>query len=142
MIERLLEFIQRTLSTRITPIAYLFIVYDFFYALGLALPTGDKGAGAEVLSKIEPLIGSEIWGLALLFCCVLIFVGMLTKTPQFIDFGAFFGFGLWTMAAIAYLLSGYIWIHLPMALLQILIFGYYFLATSLGRLWDWIPDYD
>lgn len=142
MTERLLMFVQRTLTTRVTPLAYLFVLYDFFYGLGLALTTGTKGAGAEVLANIEPLITSEVWGLGLLACCVVVFSGMLTKVPEIVELGAFLGFALWVMATIAYCASGYIWIHAPMALIQTLIFGYLFLAASLDRLWDWTPDYD
>jgi hypothetical protein len=136
---RVINWISKTIDTHITPLAYLFCAWQAVY--GFNHFTEDKyGAGATVLSKIEPLIPSEWWGLVIGIVSVLLVIGMLSQHIPTVQFSSIIGFSAWIMAAISYALHGYIWLHAPTAVIIALMFGYFFLAAGLDQLWDYSPD--
>lgn len=136
---RIMRFIQRTINTRITPLAYLFAVWMANFGINIWW-SDRKGGGVTLLSQIDALIPSEIWGLALGLAALVLIVGMLMKHKIAVQISAFAGFILWAMAGISYVLQGYIVLHGVGAVLLMLMWGYYFLAAGLDQLWDYSPE--
>ena len=135
-----MNWISRTINTHITPLAYLFAAWQAVFGFNHFVEE-KFGAGATVLSKIEPLVPSQWWGLAIGIACVILVIGMLTQHVFAVQFAALVGFSAWVMAAISYALNGYVWLHAPSAIIVALMFGYFFLAAGLDQLWDYSPDW-
>lgn len=135
----LMNFIQRTINTRVTALAYLFCAWQFNFGLNQFVQD-RKGGSTTVLSQIEALIPSEWWGLGLVIASIALVVGMLLKRVRTVQVSSFAGFSLWIMAAISYGLNGYVWLHVPGAILLTLMFGYFFLSAGLDQLWDYTPE--
>jgi hypothetical protein len=134
-----MNWIRRTVDTHITPLAYLFALWQGI--VGFNHFVEEKfGAGATVLSRIDPLIPSQWWGLTIGISCIVLIIGMLWQHVLAIQLSAFTGFILWVMAGISYALNGYIWLHASTAFVLALMFGYFFLAAGLDQLWDYSPD--
>lgn len=136
---KIMRFIQKTINTRVTPLAYLFALWQVNFGLNMFF-ADRRGGDATVLSQIEPLVPSEYWGLALGLIALVLILGMIMKSERLVQVTAFGGFSLWVMAGIAYALEGYIWLHTIGAVIMVLMFGYYFLAAGLDQLWDYAPN--
>lgn len=136
-----MNWIRSTVDTHITPLAYLFCAWQAVFGFNQYW-SDRRGAGATVLSQIDPLVPSEWWGLAIGVACVMLVIGMLLQRVRTIQFASFAGFIAWIMAGIAYALNGYVWLHAPSAFIVALMFGYFFLAAGLDQLWDYSPDRD
>ena len=135
----LMKFIQRTVNTRITPLAYLFALWQMNFGFNIWMADAH-GGDATVLSQIEPLIPSEYWGAILCMVGVVLILTMLWKSTFGVQLASFVGFILWVMAGISYMLEGYIWLHGIGSIIMVLMFGYYFLAAGLEQLWDYTPE--
>jgi hypothetical protein len=137
--EKLRKFINRTLDTRITPIAYLLAAAGIVRGLAFTVFQGADGVTNTILYKVGPVIPLTMWGIIVLVSSVVLLYGMITKTAEMVGFGAMGMFLTWTLTAITYAINGYWPFLFPTAVLYILIYGYFFLASSLGRLWDYTP---
>lgn len=137
--DRLRKIIDRTLDTRITPIAYLIAMAGIVRGLAYTVFQDASGVTSTILYKVGPVIPLTLWGTIVLVSSVVLLYGMITKTTEMVGFGAMGMFMTWTLTAITYAVNGY-WEYLfPTSVLYILIYGYFFLASSLGRLWDYTP---
>ena len=135
---RAFKIIQLTTTTQITPLAYLFALLQLVYGANQLFPD-EHGGGITLLSVIDPLVPAPWWGLAMCFACVSMIVGMLIENVNTIKVGSIIGFCCWIMAAISYGTHGYIWLHVPTALILALMFGYFYLAAGLHQLWNYTP---
>ena len=131
--------IQHTIDTHITPLAYLFAAWQAVFGFN-QWNEDRRGAGATIISQIDPLVPSEWWGLAIGLAAVMLVIGMLIQRVRTIQIASFVGFCAWIMAALAYGLNGYLWLHMPTAIIWALMWGYFFLAAGLEQLWDYSPD--
>lgn len=134
-----MNIIQRTINTHVTPLGYLFAVWQTVFGVNHLL-LDDKGGARTVLSEIDPLMPTEIWGLILVVASVSLIIGMLCEKISVVQVSAFAGFALWVMAMLSYVLNGFIWLHAPSAALQAMMFGYFFLAAGINQLWDYAPE--
>lgn len=134
------DFIDRTLDTRITPLAYIYGVKSVIMGMSYGFLAGVSGGVRNtILYKEGALVGHNLWGILVLVGGLLLIAGMLTKVPVMVRTSSLLLFVTWAFAAIVYGMSGF-WLFLfPLALIEMLACGYLYLATGRGRLWDYTP---
>lgn len=138
---RLYETIDRTLDTRITPLAYLYGVKSVSTGMAYAL-FAQYSAGVQntILYKEGALVGVSVWGFLVLIGGVVLLLGLLRRHVRTVQISSLILFMAWTFPAIVYALAGH-WILLfPMAVIELLSCGYLYLSSHLGRLWDYTPS--
>ena len=137
---RLHRFIDSTLDTDISPLAYLYVVHALVYGVAYSFLDGlSSGVQNTVLFKAGVLFGHNFWGLMLLLGGAVLLCGMLRKHRRATQVGSSVLFMAWTFAAITYATNGYWHFLFPLAVVEILSWGYYYLAASIGRLWNYTP---
>lgn len=135
------EIIDRTLNTRISPLAYLYVLRA--YVTGIAytfLSSLSNGVQSSVLYKVEVILGHQFWGGMLLVGATFLLLGMWQKQKRPVQIGSSILFMSWAFAAITYAEHGYWPFLLPLAILEMLSWGYYYLSVSIGRLWNYTPE--
>lgn len=137
--ERLQKILDRTLNTRITPLAYLIAALGIIRGLAFTVFQNAEGVTNTVLYKVGPVIPLTLWGIIVLASSVVLLYGMITKTTEMVGIGAMGMFMTWVLTAITYGINGYWPFLFPSAIIYTLVHGYFFLAASLGRLWDYTP---
>lgn len=137
---RLYRFIDSTLDTDISPLAYLYVVHALVWGVAYSFLDGlSSGVQNTVLFKAGVLFGHNFWGLMLLLGGAVLLYGMLRKHCRATQVGSGVLFMAWTFAAITYATNGYWHFLFPLAVVEILSWGYYYLAVSMGRLWNYTP---
>lgn len=134
------DFIDRTLDTRTTPLAYIYGVKSVIMGISYGFLAGVSGGVQNtILYKEGALVGHNLWGILGLVGGLLLIAGMLMRVPVMVRTSSFLLFTTWVFAAIVYGMSGF-WLFLfPLALIEMLACGYLYLATGRGRLWDYTP---
>ena len=138
---RLYETIDRTLDTRITPLAYLYGVKSVSTGMAYALLSDySDGVQNTILYKEGALVGVSVWGFLVLIGGVVLLLGLLNQHVRMVHVASLTMFMAWAFAAIVYALGGY-WLFLfPLAVIELLSCGYLYLSAGLGRLWDYTPS--
>lgn len=136
--QKILGFIDRTLKTPVTPLAYLVTLHSLIFAGSFVLFGETTAVQATLLWKIGALIGVQAWGILALVAAILCLYGLIRRQTWFVNAGSFGLFAVWLFAAIAYFLSGF-WLQGALALVTMNYFGYFNMAASLGRLWNYKP---
>jgi hypothetical protein len=136
---KLVDLIDRSLNTRITPLAYLFALLSIVRGMGYTFFQTSEGVSSTVLFKIGPVIPPTAFGVLILSTAIILLGGMVIKSSVLVMAGSLGLFLSWVFTATAYFSNGYYFFLLPTAILQALAFGYFYLAASLGRLWDYTP---
>lgn len=137
----LYNVIDRTLDADVTPLAYIHGVQGVITGVSFSfLASVSPGVQNTVLYKQNALIGVDTWGLLYLASSLILLGAMLMKSKRFVMAASMGGFTAWSFAAIVYGMNGYGYYLLPVALMNMLAWGYFFLATSLNRLWNYTPD--
>lgn len=137
--ERVRKFIDRTLDTRITPLAYLIAGAGIVRGIAYTFFQTAEGVSNTVLSQIGPIIPLTVWGVIVFASSLVLMYGLITKDAGSIMVGSMGMFLTWVLTAITYMLNGYLIFLFPTAVIYSLIYGYFFLSASLGRLWDYTP---
>lgn len=133
------NFIIKTLSTRVTPLAYLVALQGIVYGTAFTFFSSSPGVQNTILFKDGALVGVTIWGEIALISAITLFVGMFVKSKIATGAGSLGMFLVWTFAAIIYITGGYFYLLFPLAVLNMMAHGYFYLASSLDRLWDYTP---
>lgn len=139
MSDKILQFLHRTLNTRITPLAYLYAFQGFIFGFAFTFLQSSPGVQNTILFKEGALIGVSLWGMVVLIASIVLILGMCLKKVRGVQIGSVGMFMAWIFAAIVYASGGYTWFLLPIAITNILMYGYYYLASSLDQLWDYTP---
>lgn len=139
MSRRIGNFIYKTLNTRITPLAYLFAATGLVWGVAFTYFQDAPGVRNTILFKYDALVGVNVWGIWMCAASIFLLVGMFVKNHIYVQIGASGGFMGWLFAAILYLREGYYWLLTPLAILNVLMYGYYYLSAALGTLWDYSP---
>jgi hypothetical protein len=142
MKDTLVEFIDRTLDTRVTPLAYVFALTGIVWGFAFTFLSSDAGVTSTVLFQAGALVGVSLWGISVLVSSLLLLYGLATKSVKIVTFAAFILFIAWSAGAISYGMTGEWILRFPLAIVNILCYGYYYLAASLDRLWDYSPVKD
>lgn len=119
---RLRNFVNHTLDTRVTPLAYVFAAH------GLALAIG-----------FQIVLNIGWWVFVVAFATGLLIWGLLNKAKCAIKFASVVMFAAWVFAGVLTLITKDYTLT-PLAFSTVLCYGYYYLAASLGRLWNYTPD--
>lgn len=138
---KLYKAVDRTLDTRVTPLAYLYGIKSVSTGVAYAiLSEHSTGVQNTVLYKEGAVVGVSIWGFLILAGGIGLLAGLVSKKPWLVQISAMPMFMAWVFAAIEYGMGGY-WLFLfPLAVIELLSCGYLYLSASLGRLWDYTPS--
>ena len=136
--KKAIDFIDWTLKTPITPLAYLVTLHSLIFGASFIFFGGTTSVQASVLYQIGALIGVQAWGLLAVVGAGICLYGLIRKNTWTVNIGSFMMFTVWLFAAIAYFLSGF-GLQGILALITMNYFGYFNLAASMGRLWDYTP---
>lgn len=140
MKNRLIAFIDKTLDTRVTPLAYVFALTGIVWGGTFTFLSSNAGVTSTVLYQSGALVGVSLWGLSVLLASLVLLAGLMTHSVKIVMIAAFVLFLAWSAGAISYAAAGEWVLRFPLAILNILCYGYYYLAASIGRLWDYTPD--
>jgi len=135
------RFIRRTLTTRVTPLAYLVAIESMVYGFAFAIAPHFSGADKTILFKTQGFAGTPVWGFIILVGGLLTLVGMLLKNKSIIGLGSGAAFMSFFFAAMIYF-QGDLWFQLSIMVIHILMYGYIYLASSMDQLWDFTPNRD
>lgn len=124
------SLIWKSLTTKIAPLVYVFMVVSMFRGMGFILPGLDPSE--SVLYASGTIIDPAIWGWGLTIAAGLGLLGLIKKWREVILVGTFGAFVFWTFAAIALAMEGNWYVMLSVALFHMLYHGYVYLTTSLG----------
>lgn len=136
--DKLRQFIDRTLNGRITPLAYLVALHSCIFGGSFVFFSGSPSVQATLLYKAGALVGIPVWGWLTFVAALVLIVGMFIKRTETVQAGAFGLFIAWIFGTITYG-QNELWLQMILAIITTLYFGYHFLAASLGRLWDYSP---
>lgn len=139
MVDKIVRLIDRTLTTRITPLAYVYALTGLVWGYAFIFIDEFK-ASSTVLAQGGALIGVELWGALVLSATILLLYGMFMKIRVLVMIASFALVLAWAMAGAVYLTGAEYFFRLPLAIINALCYGYIYLASSLGRLWDYTPD--
>lgn len=131
----MLNFVRRTLSSTVTPLAYLYGFQGLAYGLGFTMFSESAGVQNTILFKHDALVGVMIWGAIALISSILLLMGLLYRDKFLTQPGALGMFLCWIFAGIVYASGGYFFLLLPLAVVNVLSYGYIYLASSLDVLW-------
>lgn len=135
---RILHFIRGTLTTRVTPLAYLLAIEAIIYGLSFSVFSSTSGASLTILYKSASFGGTPAWGLILLAAGIFLYAGMALKNKVLTETSALVAAMCWIFAGILYFEIGIVF-QLAVALIHLLCFGYCYLASSMNQLWDFTP---
>lgn len=128
-----LDFIHRSLTTRVAPMVYIMMGVSVF--IGFCFGTGIFMASVEsILYTSGVLLPRQTWGTILLLTALLAEVGFLTKNLSLIKVGGLAGFAMWLLASIELALDGHWYVFVTVGMLHLLFHGYVYLAASMGVL--------
>lgn len=138
MSAKLLALIDKSLNTRITPLAYLVALHSLVFGASFVFLSWTNTVQATTLYQSGIFIGLPLWGLLTMIGAGTLIFGMLRKATSLVNTGAIVVFMAWIFATITYA-QHHLWLQMVLSLITMLYFGYHFLASSLGRLWDYTP---
>lgn len=138
MSAKLLSLIDKSLNTRITPLAYLVALHSFVFGASFVFLSWSDTVQATTLYQSGIFIGLPFWGLLTMIGAGILIFGMLRKKFSWVNTGALAVFMAWVFATTTYA-QHHLWLQMVLSLITMLYFGYHFLANSLGRLWDYTP---
>ena len=133
------RFIDRTLNTSATPLAYLVALQSLVFGLSFALFEEWASVKDSILYPYGIWIGVPLWGWVLVVSAIGAILGLAYKNRGAVEVAGFLLFSAWTFATIAYVQND-AWFQACLASINILYAGYFFLASSLRRLWDYTPE--
>ena len=137
--EKVIALIDKTLSTDVTPLAYLVTAHSMIFGASFLFFANTSSVQSSVLFQIGALVGAQFWGFFALAACIALLLGMYLQNRGMVGGGSFVMFLLWIFAVVAYGLSGF-WVHAVLGFLSANYFGYFHLANYLNRLWNYTPD--
>lgn len=114
--------IDHTLDTKITPLAYVFAAH------GLALAIG-----------FQIVLNVDWWVFIVAFLTGVLLWGMKNAIAWVIKFASVLLVASWVFAGILTVLTKDYTLT-PLAFTVVICYGYYYLAASLGRLWNYTPE--
>jgi hypothetical protein len=88
------------------------------------------------LTSGNVLPSPHLWGIIMLVASILLVAGMATKKKEAVQYASMIDFVLWSFAMLTYSLAGIWLIPISFALVNLLGFGYIYLASSLNVLWS------
>ena len=138
MANKIINFIDATLNTRITPLAYLVALHSFVLGVAFVFFGHAESVQATLLYQNGALIGIPVWGVLTRAGAGILILGMALKLAGMVSVGSIAVFMAWVFATITYAQNEN-WLQMLLAIVLVLCFGYHFLANSLGRLWDYSP---
>jgi hypothetical protein len=133
------SFIIRTLSYRVTPLAYLVALQGLVYGVSFTFFSSSPGVTNTILFKNGAVVGVELWGIIALVSSLVLITGLLNKSGLATSLGALGMFLAWVFAAIVYLTGGYYYLLFPLAVVNILAHAYLYIAASMDKLFDRRP---
>lgn len=139
MRERLLKFLNRVLSTDVTPLVYLVLLHTSIFGGSFLFFSDSKGVQTSALAQLGIPFGFTVWASLVFGGSVVTFLGVLLKRVSLISFASMAVFAAWLMAAITYF-KGHLFFQGALAIVLCLEYAYFFLAANIGRLWNYTPD--
>jgi len=139
MKDTIVAFIDRTLDTRVTPLAYVFSLTGIIWGTAFTFLSSDAGVTSTMLYQSGAIVGISLWGISVLVASLLLLYGLLQRSAKLVMLAAFILFFAWSAGAVSYAMAGEWILRFPLAIVNILCYGYYYLAASLNRLWDYTP---
>lgn len=137
---KIITIIDNSLDTRVTPLAYVFALTGVVWGATFTFLSSNAGVTSTILYQSGALVGVSVWGLSVFVSSVLLLYGLAIRSTKMVTICAFILFMAWSAGAISYGVAGEWILRFPLAIINILCYGYYYLAASLGRLWDYTPE--
>ena len=139
MLSKIGDLIDRSLNTKVTPLAYLAVVLGIIRGAAFAFFQTAPGVSSTVTARVGTIVPTTLWGYVVLIFSLVLLVGLLKRSVSLVMAGSLVMALAWGCNMAAYALRGY-WEYLvPYAAVSVLIYGYLFITAPLGRLWDYTP---
>lgn len=140
MLSKIGDLIDKSLNTRVAPIAYLFAVLGLIRGFAYTVFPDSQGVRNTLTSQVGAVIPLDVWGMIVLTSSVVLLVGMYIKNAPLTMGGALGMCLTWGCTMVSYASAGF-WTYLvPISVVNILIYGYLFITAPIGRLWDYTPS--
>lgn len=134
------EFVNKTLNPSISPLAYLFAAKSIITGSAFSLYAEySDGVQNTILYKEGALIGTGTWGALVLIGGIIFLGSIISKARHGVLISSMLLFTAWVFASIVYVSSGYAQYLLPLAMVEFLVWGYFYLTASAGILWKEVP---
>lgn len=132
-------FVNQTINTSVTPLAYLVAMQTAIYGLQIFFFSFTFSVQQLVLFQTGAFVGAPVWGVIAVLAGGTLIAGMMIKNAGLVSAGAFLMAMCWVFAVIAYSMSGY-FAHAMIAFITVIEAGYFFIASSIKRLWNYSPS--
>ena len=141
MKDKLVDFIDKTLKTKVTPLSYPVTIYSLVWGLAFVFFGWETSVQSALLFKLGALIGVPAWGGIVLIGAIALLYGLCKKQPKSVSIGSAMLFMAWIFATIVYALN-FLWFQAIIAVTLVFMYGYFNMAVYMNRLWDYIPYYE
>lgn len=130
---RLIEFIRKTLTTKVPPMVYILltvnVIIGFCFATGIFVSFNQS-----VLYASGVLVDRNLWGALLAISSTIGLLGLIGNHKSHAMFSGMVGFLLWLFAVISLAINNSWYIMITIGMLHLLFHGYVYLASALGTL--------
>jgi uncharacterized membrane protein len=141
MKDKIVDFVDKTLKTKVTPLSYPVALYSLVWGVAFVFFGWESSVQSALLFKIGALIGVPAWGGIVLVGSVALLYGLSKRHVKSVSMGSILLFMAWIFAAIVYVLN-FLWFQAIIAITLVLMYGYFNMAAYMNRLWDYTPNYD
>lgn len=137
--KRFLTALDKTLGTDVSPLAYLVCVYFMVFSGSFIFFTTSDSVQKTVLAQLGVLGGIVFWAFFLFGASGWLILAMAIKSKLLVSISSMIGFVAWLIAALTYF-QGDAEMQGWLAITSCLMFGYFFTAGNIGRLWNYSPE--
>ena len=141
--DKLSHFLDASLNTRVAPVSYIIVAQQFVVGLAFLLNGLTPGVKSTALFLIYPDGGPELWGSSVLITAAIMGWGFFYRHPTVVKVGAGAAWMIWIFTIGSYLFAGdslYLFQSI-VPVMNALAVGYFYLAASRLRLWDYSPAF-
>lgn len=135
MDRKIAGFVNKTLSTGVSPLAYLVALYGLIWGLAFTVFSQESTVTTTVLYQQKALFGILSWGFLVLSSSVGLLFGLARESEITTKISAMILAASWASASVVYAMEGEFVLRLPLALIAMFMYGYLYLAASCDRLW-------
>jgi ABC-type multidrug transport system fused ATPase/permease subunit len=141
MRDKIIDFIDNTLKTRVTPLSFPVTLYSLIWGFAFVFFGWETSVQSSLLFKLGALIGVPAWGGIVLIGAAALMYGLIKRHVWSVSAGSILLFMAWIFAMIIYLLNS-LWFQAVISLTLVLMYGYFNIAAHMDRLWDYTPHFE
>jgi hypothetical protein len=119
-------------------LAYLFTIHSLIFGVAFLVFDDAKSVRATLLYQSGALVGVPAWGVLVTLAASVLLYGLIRLNKSLVIPGGIGMFMAWIFATITYFMNGN-GLQGILAIVLVLMFGYFVVAATMDRLWHYTP---